>query len=144
MKKQLLKIIAIVMPVIFLTACASSNQQQTLESKFETGQKDFIAHDYQGAFEQLEPVAREGNANAQYAIGYMYFYGKGVKEDQELGKVWIKKAARQGQPLAQKALALINQHGQKEEESKVFITKNQMANNKFQRVINQQAPILNQ
>jgi DamX protein len=60
-------------------------------------------------FNQIKMSAENGDAEAQYALGYMYFYGKGgAPKDSGLAKSWISKAAAQKQPQAIRALALIN------------------------------------
>lgn len=60
----------------------------------------FRAHNYRQAFIYLKPAADRGNPDAQYAVGYMYYYGKGVVEDRRKAWCWIKRAAVQGQPDA--------------------------------------------
>jgi DamX protein len=60
-------------------------------------------------FNQIKMAAENGDAEAQYALGYMYFYGKGgAPKDSALAKSWISKSAAQKQPQAIRALALIN------------------------------------
>lgn len=59
--------------------------------------------------EQLQQAADAGDPDAQYAIGYMYYYGKNVAEDKQQAMNWIKRAAVQGQPQAVKALAILGQ-----------------------------------
>lgn len=57
--------------------------------------------------EQLEQAAEAGDPDAQYALGYMYYYGNGVPQDRQKAGNWIKRASVQGQEQATKALALI-------------------------------------
>jgi DamX protein len=67
------------------------------------------------SFDQIKTAAQSGDADAQYALGYMYYYGKsGAPKDPSEAKKWISKAASQKQPQAEKALALMNkqQNGQ--------------------------------
>lgn len=75
--------------------------------QFKQGRKAFDAGDFTVAFRILLPVAVEGDVQAQYAVGYMYYYGLGVTEDTESGIFWIKKAAYKGYPPAVNALAEI-------------------------------------
>ena len=49
-------------------------------------------------------AARSGDADAEYALGYMMYYGKGTKQDINGSFHWFQKAAAQGQPQAIKAL----------------------------------------
>lgn len=60
------------------------------------------------SFKQIVRAAERGDPDAQYALGYMYYYGQGTPKDDIAAKVWIEKSAAQGQPQAQKALNLIN------------------------------------
>lgn len=71
------------------------------------GIKSFQVQDYRQAFIRLKPEAKKGQPDAQYAVGYMYYYGQGVVEDRAKARYWISRAARAGQPDAQKALALL-------------------------------------
>ena len=135
-----LKLLIVMIPIVLLTACATTNTKSP-QTEFATGKQDFVSHHYQEAFQQLEPLAKNGNANAQYAIGYMYFYGKGVQEDPEMGAVWIKKSARQGQPLARKAWAMLNKLKQQEEASKIFMPKDQPTMN-LRKVAGKHTPLL--
>ncbi|WP_210499344.1 tetratricopeptide repeat protein [Vibrio crassostreae] len=45
-------------------------------------------------------AAREGVADAQYAIGLMHYHGRGFKADEEVGLEWVRKAANQGHGAA--------------------------------------------
>ena len=77
-----------------LTACSLH------KLNMQKGMYDFKLNAYRDAFIRLQPEAEHGNKDAQYAIGYMYYYGKGVYEDRDRAKYWIQRAASQGQPLA--------------------------------------------
>lgn len=90
---------------ITLSACASARMAQELE----IGKINYGEGKYKTAFHQLLPVAVNGNPQAQYAVGYMYYYGYGVPRDSESGLFWMNKAAAQKYPPAIKALYLINQ-----------------------------------
>ena len=59
---------------------------------------------YQCSFHRVEQAARAGDPDAQYALGYLYYYGIGTTQDRQTGLTWIKRAAAQGQPVAQDAL----------------------------------------
>lgn len=56
----------------------------------------------------IQQSAEQGDADAQYALGYMYYYGIGTVVDTKTARLWIIKSASQGQPLAKKALAVLN------------------------------------
>lgn len=59
---------------------------------------------YRCSFVQVEQAARSGDPDAQYALGYLYYYGIGTTQDRQTGLLWIRKAAAQGQTVAQEAL----------------------------------------
>lgn len=80
------------------------------QGNFETGRQAFQNGDYFPAFRNLEPAARGGNPDAQYAVGYMYYYGLGTVQDRGLALQWMTSAANQGQPQAREALIEIREH----------------------------------
>ena len=49
----------------------------------------------------------QGNANAQFRLGYMYPDGQGVPQDYEAAAAWYRKAAEQGNKWAQYLLGLM-------------------------------------
>lgn len=63
---------------------------------------------YQCSFMRVEQSARAGDPDAQYALGYLYYYGIGTTQDRQTGLIWIKKAAAQGQTVAQEALRALS------------------------------------
>ncbi|MEO8402159.1 MAG: hypothetical protein ABI597_10260 [Gammaproteobacteria bacterium] len=88
-----------------LLACASPHMSQELEG----GKVSFQAGYYKEAFHKLLPIAVQGRPEAQYAVGYMYYYGYGVPEDTESGIFWMHKAAEQNYVPAIQALEVIHQ-----------------------------------
>lgn len=99
----MLKKLLIIFLCITLQACVSGVRAR----QFDEGKASFTSGDYKAAFHQLLPLAAADNANAQYAVGYMYYYGYGVTQDTESGLFWMQKAAAQHFAPAQKALDLI-------------------------------------
>ena len=84
-----------------LTGCVSS------QLNFREGIKSFQVQDYRQAFIRLKPEAETGQPDAQYAIGYMYYYGQGVVEDRKQAWYWINCAAKAGQVDAITALKIL-------------------------------------
>ena len=66
---------------------------------------------YHCSITEIQQAAENGNADAQYALGYMYYYGINTAKDRETATLWIQRAAAQGQPLAKKAWDLIHSGG---------------------------------
>ncbi|KOR28138.1 hypothetical protein TI04_11700, partial [Achromatium sp. WMS2] len=50
-------------------------------------------------------AAAQGNAYAQYSLGWMYENGRGVPQDDTQAVFWYRKAAAQGDADAKAALA---------------------------------------
>ncbi len=50
---------------------------------------------------ELRPLAEQGNANAQFFLGFMYGNGEGVFQDYAKAVKWFRKAAEQGDGEAQ-------------------------------------------
>ena len=66
-------------------------------SAYDTG-------NYRESLELLAPLAQEGDAEAQYALGYQFFYGLGVKRDKNQALFWMQQSAIQGYQPAREAL----------------------------------------
>ncbi len=86
--------------VVLLTACATQNLNQ--------GKQDFDSQNYTAALAKMQVLADKGNAQAEYAVGYMLYYGKGTPVDQKQGIQWIDKAADQGLAEAEQAKAILD------------------------------------
>jgi hypothetical protein len=75
---------------------------------FTEGQQYYRADLYARAYEAWAPLARNGNVDAQYALGVMHDRGEGVEKDKVTAARWYALAAAKGhQPsvLALRALA---------------------------------------
>lgn len=86
-----------------LTAC------MTTSLNLRQGIYNFKIQNYREAFIRLVPEAEKGCPDAQYAVGYMYYYGQGVVENKEKAWNWIHAAARANQPDAIAAAKLLEQ-----------------------------------
>jgi hypothetical protein len=84
------------------------------------GMASFARGEHQTAFRELQPLAEQGIAVAQFAVGVMYSDGRGVAKDPTEGEKWYLKAAEQGLALAQLSLgsAYFLGFGVKEDHSK--------------------------
>ena len=78
-------------------------------------QKGFEAHlkgDYISAIKEWGPLAAQGDASAQFNIGNMFDFGKGVTEDNAQAVYWYSKSAEQGNANAQYALGWMYENGE--------------------------------
>tara|TARA_E500000178_G_scaffold352135_1_gene414867 strand:- start:408 stop:1046 length:639 start_codon:yes stop_codon:yes gene_type:complete len=69
-----------------------------------SGMKAYQAGDYLKALSIWEPEAIQGNATAQFNIGYMHEFGEGVTQSHEIAAKWYELAADQGDARAQHSL----------------------------------------
>lgn len=100
--RPIVKPIAVLFLLYLLVACAGAfNLREGIES--------FRAQDYRKAFIRLKPEAEKGQPDAQYAVGYMYYYGQGVVENRKKAWFWINTAAHLGQRDALEAVKLLKQ-----------------------------------
>lgn len=72
------------------------------------GIRNFRIQNYRDAFVRLKFEARKGIPEAQYAVGYMYYYGQGVNENRKKAIYWISRAAKAGHPEAMAAVDVFN------------------------------------
>jgi septal ring-binding cell division protein DamX len=91
--------------VLGLVACSKSSQTPTQAMSACSG--DPYLMKYNCSVSRVQTAAENGDADAQYALGYMYYYGVGTVRDQDSAKLWISRSAAQGQPLAKSALAML-------------------------------------
>jgi len=96
--------------LLALAGCATKPPVHVM-SELAQGQREFDQGYYKRAIARLLPLACEGNAEAQYAIGYMYYYGYGVTQDTDVGVIWIKSAAAKHYEPAIAALKLVEKPG---------------------------------
>ncbi|HLJ53148.1 MAG TPA: hypothetical protein VKT24_07165 [Rhizomicrobium sp.] len=66
----------------------------------------FDHKDYATAFALYQPLAKAGEAQAQSAIGAMYFFGNGVEKNPSRAYMWFALAARS--PSAVATVAMTN------------------------------------
>jgi TPR repeat protein len=86
-----------------LAGCASTNYQK--------GMKHYKPDDVAAAVRELKPLAEQGNAQAQFNLGSLYYQGRGVRQDYTEAAQWMRKAAEQGHIFAQVTLGSIHAEG---------------------------------
>ena len=67
--------------------------------------------DFATALRRWQPLAEQGNADAQYNLGYIYSHGKGVEQDYKTAVKWYALAANQGHAIAQLNLGVMYDNG---------------------------------
>ncbi len=79
---------------------------------FGEGAAAYHRGDYATALREWRPLAEQGDAEAQYNLGLMYYTGKGVPRDYAKAVGWYRKAAEQGDAGAQNNLGVMYGEGQ--------------------------------
>lgn len=79
---------------------------------FDAGMRALVDGDYAVAYCNWIPLARQGDADAQYHLGWLYANGNGLAVDIEKALDWWLRAARQGHTDAQFAVALAYMTGE--------------------------------
>lgn len=96
--------------LVLLLALAAAAAPATA-GPFEDGFRAFSRGDYAEALKLWRPLAEQGNAYAQYNLGFMYEHGRGVAQDYAEAVRWYRLAAEQGEAHAQNNLGLIYEYG---------------------------------
>ena len=115
MKKIIILILALV-----ISACSSNVKKDhnvIAAESYNKGKAAYLAGDYSLAIGLLIKAASKGNADAQYAVGYMVYYGEGAEPNTDEAIGWIRKAAESGNSKAYLALAMIQKEKRKKPSS---------------------------
>ena len=78
---------------------------------FQAGLDAYKRGDYDTAMTEWRPLAEQGDAEAQWFLGSMYYQGKGVPQDDQEAVRWYWQAADQGDAYAQNTLGYMYEHG---------------------------------
>ena len=78
---------------------------------FDKGLAAAQSGDYATALQEWRPLAEQGNALAQYNLGFMYDNGYGVPQDYVEAVKWYRLAAEQGNAEAQASLGFMYKSG---------------------------------
>jgi TPR repeat protein len=83
------------------TSPDQSDFQMTLAKMYAADTDQYLKHDYSKAMKVFQQAAAQGNAEAQYQIGFLYEFGQGVAKDQTEAMKWYRQAAENGYAEAQ-------------------------------------------
>ena len=92
--------VALVLSIGCLTAPAWTD--------FEAGEKAYSRGDCATALREWQPLAKQGQAVAQYHLGLLHANGQGVPNDDVQARQWYEKAAAQGHANPQASLGTVN------------------------------------
>jgi len=106
--------------ILGLSACTTvpvepevrkESPQEVSAALFERAKLLYLSKDYAGAAGLMRALAGRGHLQAQYVLGYMYYYGQGVPRNEKEAIRWITTAAARGHAKAKKALEVLDRGG---------------------------------
>jgi TPR repeat protein len=98
-------------PIVWMAAVAAAAGVVLAQGDFQAGLWAYERGDYEQALEQWLPLAEENDAEAQYRVGRLYYYGRGVETDYEQAARWYLAAAEQGHARSQSNVAIMYEQG---------------------------------
>lgn len=97
--------------ILLVCVCFIALTGQVMADALSDANLVYDTGDYEKAVKLYTPLAKSGNAEAQYVLGMMYRAGRGVTQDYNMARKWYRLAAEQGHPIAQFYLGWIYAKG---------------------------------
>ena len=82
-----------------------------VQADYEDGMAALDRGDYAAAHAEFMALAKQGNRDAQFALGQMYDFGLGIPQNIPLAFNWYREAAELGHPESQSILGFMHAHG---------------------------------
>lgn len=95
---------SLILVVMMTTVAASAETLEKAEAAYWRG-------DYALALRLMQPIADQGDIQAQYLIGFMYEKGQGVAQDYSEAAKWYILASEGGHSYAQNNLGVFYKYG---------------------------------
>jgi TPR repeat protein len=89
---------------LFLSALLAVLLAGVAHADFTAGRAAYEKGDFAAALGEWQPLAEEGDVDAQLGLGELYLQGQGVAQDFKVAAEWLTKAAEGGHPRAQAML----------------------------------------
>lgn len=99
---------SLILPVLLLALLVGG---PAFSADYQKGLDAYEKKDYATALKEWTPLAEQGDDNAQYRLGYIYRFGKGVPHDYKQAIKWFSLATEQGNADAQYRLGRIHELG---------------------------------
>ena len=96
--------VALVLSIVCLAAPPARADIKAGENAYHRG-------DYATALREWQPLAKQGDAVAQYHLGLLYANGQGIPKDDAQARQWYEKAAVQDHVEAQVNLGMLFDYG---------------------------------
>lgn len=95
--------------IVILVLCMSISVSSW--AGFDEGMAAENKGDHATALKEWQPLAEQGDARAQFNLGFLYAKGYGVSKDEAIAVKWYTKAAEQGYRSAQFFLGMMYSDG---------------------------------
>lgn len=96
--------------LLIITVCLSFSLSASAQD-FDKGMDALKRHDFETALREWQPLAALGHANAQYQIGTLHEYSRGVPQSDAEAVENYTSAAKQGHAAAQYRLGILYDNG---------------------------------
>ena len=96
---------------VFVAAVLMSCASAALAADFDRNLAAAQNGDFKAALAEWTPLAEDGDAKAQYNIGWMHWRGDGVEQSDQAAAGWFLRAARQGLKEAQSQIGYMLANG---------------------------------
>jgi len=92
---------------LLLSLLLSTSFIGTTYADYDDGMLAYAKKDYKTAIKEFQPLAEQGNKDAQFRLGYIYSQGQGVLKDYKEAVKWYRKAAEQDSAYGQNNLGIM-------------------------------------
>jgi len=97
----------LLVPILISSALLLSACSPSANKLLAQGEAAYKTQNYHIAFNNILAAAKKGNIQAQYTLGYMYYYGIGTPRNMQHAIAWLDYAAQHGDPRAIQAIQLL-------------------------------------
>jgi len=97
---------------VFIVSVIIGGQSPSLANDYTKGVEAYEKGDFTTALKFWQPLAEQGDTDAQYNLGQMYRQGQGVQQDNKTAVKWYTLAAEQGIANAQVNLGVMYRRGE--------------------------------
>jgi len=98
-----------VMLFLAFTVCVS--ELHSAENRWKEGDSAYRRGDYETALNVYRSLAEKGVVQAQFSMGLMYTYGKGIPVNYVEAAKWYRKAADKGFVNAEYVMGILHENG---------------------------------
>src|SRR5665213_1835782 len=95
------------MRILSAVGLASVFAGTAVAGPLEDGEAAYQSGNFAAAFQLLNPLAAQGDAEAQYDLGCLYENGEGVPQDAAQAVAWFAAAAARGKTPAEAILGVM-------------------------------------